>query len=116
MIPNTVIVTIIGLTPVQYTGISSASTNMLRIIGGAIGPVITTVIVTSTTIPITVDSVTKSLPRSYYLEYSFCNWGCDGNCKCGYSVHNEAPCNEDEAYNSRGISLKEQYSFPHRTH
>ena len=62
MIPNTVIVTIIGLTPVQYTGISSASTNMLRIIGGAIGPVITTVIVTSTTIPITVDSVTKSYP------------------------------------------------------
>ena len=62
MIPNTVIVTIIGLTPVQYTGISSASTNMLRIIGGAIGPVITTVIVTSTTIPITVDSVTKGYP------------------------------------------------------
>ena len=62
MIPNTVIVTIIGLTPVQYTGISSASTNMLRIIGGAIGPVITTVIVTSTTIPITVDNVTKDYP------------------------------------------------------
>ena len=62
MIPNTVIVTIIGLTPTQYTGISSASTNMLRIIGGAIGPVITTVIVTSTTIPITVDNVTKDYP------------------------------------------------------
>lgn len=62
MIPNTVIVTIIGLTPTQYTGISSASTNMLRIIGGAIGPVITTVIITSATIPITVDSVEKSYP------------------------------------------------------
>ena len=46
----------------QYTGISSASTNMLRIIGGAIGPVITTVIVTSTTIPIAVDNVTKDYP------------------------------------------------------
>jgi MFS family permease len=62
MIPNTVIVTIIGLTPTQYTGISSASTNMLRIIGGAIGPVITTVIITSATIPITVDSIEKSYP------------------------------------------------------
>jgi MFS family permease len=62
MIPNTVIVTIIGLTPLQYTGISSASTNMLRIIGGAIGPVITTVIITSATIPITVDNVEKSYP------------------------------------------------------
>jgi MFS family permease len=62
MIPNTVIVTIIGLTPMQYTGISSASTNMLRIIGGAIGPVITTVIITSATIPITVDNVEESYP------------------------------------------------------
>ena len=35
---------------------------MLRIIGGAIGPVITTVIITSATIPITVDNVEKSYP------------------------------------------------------
>ena len=63
LIPNTVIVTIVSFTPVQYTGISSASTNMIRIIGGAIGPVITTVILTSATIPITVDNVTKSYPN-----------------------------------------------------
>jgi len=62
LIPNTVIVTIIGLTPTQYTGISSAATNMMRIIGGAIGPVITTVIITSITIPITVDNVEKTYP------------------------------------------------------
>ena len=74
MIPNTVIVTIIGLTPVQYTGISSASTNMLRIIGGAIGPVITTVIVTSTTIPIAVDNVTKDYPI-LLLGIFFLQWG-----------------------------------------
>ncbi len=62
IIPNTVIVTIIGFTPTEYTGISSASTNMMRIIGGAIGPVITTVIITSVTIPVTVDNVEKSYP------------------------------------------------------
>jgi MFS family permease len=62
LIPNTVIVTIIGLTPKEYTGISSAATNMMRIIGGAIGPVITTVIITSVTVPITVDNVEKSYP------------------------------------------------------
>lgn len=71
MIPNTVIVTIIGLTPTQYTGISSASTNMLRIIGGAIGPVITTVIITSSTIPITVDNVEKSYPDPFTWNILF---------------------------------------------
>ena len=35
---------------------------MMRIIGGAIGPVITTVILTSATISITVDNVAKSYP------------------------------------------------------
>jgi MFS family permease len=62
LIPNTVIVTIISFTPVEYTGISSAATNMMRIIGGAIGPVITTVILTSATISITVNEVEKSYP------------------------------------------------------
>jgi MFS family permease len=62
IIPNTVIVTIIAFTPKEYTGISSASTNMMRIIGGAIGPVLTTVIITSITIPITVDNVEESYP------------------------------------------------------
>ena len=62
LIPNTVIVTIVALTPPEYTGISTASTNMMRIIGGAIGPVITTVILTSITIPITVDNVEKNYP------------------------------------------------------
>ena len=37
-------------------------TNMMRIIGGAIGPVLTTVIITSVTIPITVDNVEKNYP------------------------------------------------------
>jgi MFS family permease len=62
LIPNTVIVTIISFTPVEYTGVSSAATNMMRIIGGAIGPVITTVILTSATISITVENVEKSYP------------------------------------------------------
>jgi MFS family permease len=62
LISNTVIVTIVSFTPVEYTGVSSAATNMMRIIGGAIGPVITTVILTSATISITVDNVAKSYP------------------------------------------------------
>jgi MFS family permease len=62
IIPNTVIVTIIAFTPKEYTGISSASTNMMRIIGGAIGPVLGTVILTSITIPITVDDVEGNYP------------------------------------------------------
>jgi MFS family permease len=62
IIPNTVIVTIIGFTPPEYTGVSSAATNMMRIIGGAIGPVLATVILSSITIPITVDNVEKSYP------------------------------------------------------
>ena len=35
---------------------------MMRIIGGAIGPVLATVILSSITIPITVDNVEKSYP------------------------------------------------------
>ena len=52
----------IGFTPVEYTGISSATTNMMRIIGGAIGPVLTTVILASVTISITVDNVPTTYP------------------------------------------------------
>ncbi|HVI21417.1 MAG TPA: MFS transporter, partial [Bacillus sp. (in: firmicutes)] len=43
LLPMTLNNTNILFTPVEYTGISSATTNMMRIIGGAIGPVMTTV-------------------------------------------------------------------------
>ena len=62
LLPNTLNNTTIGFTPREYTGISSAITNMMRIVGGAIGPVLTTVILASATIPITVDNVEKSYP------------------------------------------------------
>ena len=62
LLPMTLINTNIQFTPQHYTGISSAVTNMMRIIGGAIGPVITTVILASSTIPITIDNVEKSYP------------------------------------------------------
>jgi MFS family permease len=62
LLPQTIINTIIAFTPREYTGISSAITNMMRIVGGAIGPVITTVILASATISITVDNVEKSYP------------------------------------------------------
>jgi MFS family permease len=62
LLPQTIINTIIAFTPREYTGISSAITNMMRIVGGAIGPVITTVILASATISISVDNVEKSYP------------------------------------------------------
>jgi MFS family permease len=62
LLPNTLNNTTIGFTPREYTGISSAITNMMRIVGGAIGPVMATVILASATIPITVDNVEKSYP------------------------------------------------------
>jgi len=62
LLPQTLINTNIGFTPGEYTGISSALTNMMRIVGGAIGPVVTTVILTSATVSITVDNVENSYP------------------------------------------------------
>jgi MFS family permease len=62
LLPQTIINTLIAFTPREYTGISSAITNMMRIVGGAIGPVITTVILASATISISVDNVEKSYP------------------------------------------------------
>ena len=47
LLPITLINIIISLTPRELTGISSAATSDMRIIGGAIGPVIATVIMTS---------------------------------------------------------------------
>lgn len=62
LLPNTLNITTISFTPREFTGIGSAITNMMRIVGGAIGPVLTTVILASATIPITVDNVEKSYP------------------------------------------------------
>jgi hypothetical protein len=61
-LPVTLINIIIALTPRELTGISSAATSDMRIIGGAIGPVIATVIITSILIPIDVDGVTGQYP------------------------------------------------------
>jgi len=44
---------------------------MMRIVGGAIGPVVTTVILTSVTIPITVDNVEKSYPSPITFNIVF---------------------------------------------
>lgn len=57
LLPVTLINNIISLTPKQLTGISSASTSDMRIIGGAIGPVIATVIITSILVSVEVDGV-----------------------------------------------------------
>jgi MFS family permease len=71
LLPNTLNNTTIGFTPREYTGISSAVTNMMRIVGGAIGPVMATVILASATIPITVDNVEQSYPSPVTFNILF---------------------------------------------
>ncbi len=61
-LPVTLINIIIALTPRELTGISSASTSDMRIIGGAIGPVIATVVLTSILVPIEVNGTTSQYP------------------------------------------------------
>jgi MFS family permease len=60
--PNTIIVTTTSFTPREYTGMGSSITNMMRIVGASIGPVLVTVILAIATIPITVDNVEKNYP------------------------------------------------------
>jgi MFS family permease len=62
LLPVTLINIIIALTPRELTGISSASTSDMRIIGGAIGPVIATVILSSILVPIEVNGTTSEYP------------------------------------------------------
>jgi MFS family permease len=62
LLPVTLINIIISLTPRELTGISSASTSDMRIIGGAIGPVIATVIITSMLVSVEVDGVVGEYP------------------------------------------------------
>ena len=71
LLPMTLTNTTIAFTPKEYTGIGSATTNMMRIIGGAIGPVLTTVILASATISITVDNVEKSYPSPVTFNILF---------------------------------------------
>ena len=71
LLPQTLINTTIGFTPKEYTGIGSAITNMMRIVGGAIGPVITSVILASATISITVDNVAKDYPSPVTFNILF---------------------------------------------
>ena len=71
LLPLTLNTTNISFTPGEYTGISSAVTNMMRIVGGAIGPVVTTVILTSITVSVTVDNVEKSYPSPLAFNIMF---------------------------------------------
>ena len=91
LLPTTLTNTTIAFTPREYTGISSATTNMMRIIGGAIGPVLTTVILASVTISITVDNVEKSYPSPITFNIVFGLGVCNGNCMCVPIYHNETP-------------------------
>ena len=71
LLPMTLTNTTIGFTPKEYTGIGSATTNMMRIVGGAIGPVMTTVILASATVSITVNDVATSYPSPVTFNILF---------------------------------------------
>ena len=71
LLPMTLNNTTIGFTPKEYTGIGSAVTNMMRIVGGAIGPVVTTVILSSVTVSVTVDNVAKNYPSPVTFNILF---------------------------------------------
>src|SRR5215217_4663277 len=71
LLPLTLNTTNISFTPGEYTGISSAVTNMMRIVGGAVGPVVTTVILTSITVSVTADNVEKSYPSPLAFNIMF---------------------------------------------
>jgi len=71
LLPMTLTNTTIGFTPKEYTGIGSAVTNMMRIVGGAIGPVMTTVILASATVSITVNNVATSYPSPVTFNILF---------------------------------------------
>lgn len=71
LLPFTLINIIIALTPRELTGIFSAATSDMRIIGGAIGPIIATVIISSILIPIEVDGTTNqySSPTAFNIVF-----------------------------------------------
>ena len=71
LIPVTLINIIIALTPKELTGISSAATSDMRIIGGAIGPVIATVIVNSILVSIQVDGNVGQYPSPVAFNIVF---------------------------------------------
>jgi MFS family permease len=71
LLPMTLNNTTILFTPKEYTGIGSAVTNMMRIVGGAIGPVVTTVILSSVTVSVTVDNVAKNYPSPVTFNILF---------------------------------------------
>ena len=71
LLPMTLNNTTIGFTPKEYTGIGSALTNMMRIVGGAIGPVMTTVILSSVTVSVTVDNVATNYPSPIAFNILF---------------------------------------------
>lgn len=71
LIPNTLINNNMSFTPAAYTGVSSALTNMMRIVGGAIGPVLTTVILSSATVSITVNGVEGTYPSPVTFNIVF---------------------------------------------
>ena len=111
LLPKTLINTTIGFTPKEYTGISSAITNMMRIVGGAIGPVITTVILASATISITVDNVEKNYPSPVTFNILF-GVGLAMTIACvvlGFRMKHLAT--KHEAFNIRGHKVREQFSY-----
>ncbi len=71
LLPVTLMNIIIALTPRKFTGISSASSSDMRIIGGAIGPVIATLILSSSLVTIGVDGTSIEYPSPTSFSFVF---------------------------------------------
>lgn len=71
LLPVALLNIIIALTPNEFTGISSASSIDMRIIGGAIGPVIATLIMSSSLVSIEVGGTTNEYPSPDAFDYVF---------------------------------------------
>lgn len=71
LLPVTLLNIIIALTPREFTGISSASSSDMRIIGAAIGPVIATLIMSSSLVSIEVGGTTNEYPSPNAFDYVF---------------------------------------------
>ncbi|MGC1133568.1 MAG: MFS transporter [Nitrososphaeraceae archaeon] len=71
LLPVALLNIIIALTPKKFTGISSASRSDMRIIGAAIGPVIATLIMSSSLVSIEADGTTNEYPSPNAFDYVF---------------------------------------------
>ena len=120
----TFINTITSFTSREYTGILLGCTNMMTIVGGVIGPVITTLILASVTLSTTVDNVAKSYPSPVAFNIMFAVGVIMAIASVFLDMRMKHLATEHDAVNSQGhnvkttgedLSLSMQPSYLHHT-